>query len=337
MGEKNETNSDEFSLLHSMAMGGIYGGDGYTYQERYIVCHIPKWLTDPQFVRFMYEATGDVDVVYKKEGQYFYDHIQVKDHTVTPGEFKDVLAGFVKIDNGTGKIYRSFLLASMGASVTLNSLVQALNRYKEADKFYGDDDKEQALSSTKKVLLSKIADFGLDEYSDFIINKVNFEIGRFDFNDNGTCKKMFISNLVEHPKYQQHVAQILAPVYATLIEQVLAHRGKPLENVKIELLIAEALANAKKPTTANVLHFHNWSLEKFDPEATITIDWSHLFDRATRLVPEADVWNGDLIPQLVAIRKDLAKTTTNRHIVFRGKCSLSASIALGIIFPEKDW
>jgi hypothetical protein len=334
MEEKQDSNSDEFSLLHSMAMGGIHGGDGYTYQERYIVCHIPKWLSDPQFVRFMYEATGDVDIVYKSGEQYFYDHIQVKDHNITPAALKEVVTTFVKIDKGTGKVYRRFLLTSMTVSAAVNSLAHALIRYKEAVKFYAESDRDAALSTTKEALLSKIKELNLEEYSDFIVAKIDFEIGKFDFNDNGTCKRMFVSTLVEHPKYQEHIAQILAPVYSVLIEQVLAHRGKTLESDKIDLLIAGALANAKNPTKANVLHFHNWSVEKFEPEATIRLDWSHLFDRDSRLVPDAAVWNTDLVPQLVTARKNLAMNTTDRHIIFRGKCSLSSGIALGLAFPE---
>jgi hypothetical protein len=31
------------SLLNEEAMGGIRGGKGFDYQDRYIVCHYPEW------------------------------------------------------------------------------------------------------------------------------------------------------------------------------------------------------------------------------------------------------------------------------------------------------
>ena len=36
----------------------------------------------------------------------------------------------------------------------------------------------------------------------------------------------------------------------------------------------------------------------------------------------------------IDVKRSLAAKTATRHIVFRGKCALSTSIALGIIFPE---
>ena len=64
----------------SYGNGCDYGGDGYTFQDRYIVCHIPRWVTDEGFVHIMSEASGDVDVVYIREGGYKYDHITGESH-----------------------------------------------------------------------------------------------------------------------------------------------------------------------------------------------------------------------------------------------------------------
>lgn len=334
MEESQVSTLKEFSLLHPMAMGGINGGDGYTFQERYIVCHIPVWLSDPQFVRIMYEATGDVDVVYNEKEVYFYDHIQVKDHNVTPSILKEVVEGFVIIDRGMGRVYRRFILTSLSVSPNVKSLAAALSRYRHAKTLYAEIDREKALKTTEAELLNKIKTLRLENYLDFIVEKLDFEIGKFDFNDNGTCKRIFISTLVEHPKYKEHFAHLIAPVYARLIEEVLAHRGKILDISKIEFLISETLSNPQVFSKDTVLHFHNWAAEKFDPPPSITLDWSHLFDRDSRLIPDAEVWNTELIPQLLTTRKDLAKSTVNRHIVFRGKCTLSSSIALGLTFPE---
>ena len=334
MGDTAKDKSEEFSLLHAMAMGGIHGGDGFTFQERYIVCHIAKWINDPNFIRLMNEGTGDVDVAYKDGEGLAYEHIQVKDHKVTPSEFKEVLEGFAKIDAGMGKTYRRFILTSPSVSDTIESLGQALLRYRQAKLLYDEKDHDTVLRTTKDDLLKKINEIGLSEYTDFILEKLDFEIGRFDFSDNGTCRKMFISTLVEHPKYKDHIHALLKPVYASLIEQVSAHRGKVLDLATIEGLITEALTRPNSVAAGTILDFHNWDVVKFDTTATEVIDWSHLFVRESRSVPDAKIWNEQLIPQLVTTKKKIASTAVNRHIVFRGKCTLSSAIALGMVFPE---
>jgi hypothetical protein len=333
MAKQPDKNTDGFSLLHPMAMGGIHGGGGYSYQDRYIVCHIPAWIADPEFVRIMPEGTGDVDVVFLKERTYFYDHIQVKDHLVTVSEFKEVVAGFSKIDKGTDKIYRNFILASPAIGTKIKPLTESLKRFRHAQELF-DSKNQSALKTTKEDLLKKINGLGLNEFSEFIIEKIKFQTGAFDLNDNGTCKRMFVSSLVEHPNYKNHFTHIVEPVYSVLIAEVLAHRGKVLESEKIHLLINGALSGSSQGIANNVLHFHNWTVEKFEPASTIVLDWSALFDRTNRIVPGAAVWNTELVPQLLKTRQELSKTTTNRHIIFRGRCALSSGIALGMTFPE---
>lgn len=100
---KKKKSKPVFSLLSPQAMGGIIGGDGYSYQDRYIVCNIPKWISDPSFVKLMPEGTGDVDVVFLNSRKHFYDHIQVKNHLVTNTEFADVVKTFSQISLGLKK------------------------------------------------------------------------------------------------------------------------------------------------------------------------------------------------------------------------------------------
>src|SRR3989338_5950166 len=99
MSSRNRVQSSKkFSLVQPKGMGGIHGGDGYKFQDGYIVCNIPKWLADPDFLKFMPEGTGDVDVVYKDKQQDVYEHIQVKDHEVGNIEFGKVIDAFAEID-----------------------------------------------------------------------------------------------------------------------------------------------------------------------------------------------------------------------------------------------
>ena len=333
MAKTPQKQDKEFSLLHSMAMGGIHGGQGYTFQDRYIVCHIPKWLSNDNFVRLMPEATGDVDVVYKEGRKHVYEHIQVKNHSVTVSEFKEVLEGFVKIDSGTGKTYRQFTLTAPNIHPQLKSLKEALNRYNQGKLLYGTADRK-ALTTTENELKRLLEKLEIKNRFRFVTSKLEIEIGAFDFNDNSVCRSMFIATLAQHPKYQERLANLLSPAYSTLIEQVLAHRGKVLNHTSLYGFINKALARPVENSEANVLHFHNWAVEKYEPAATIELDWSPFFDRQTRRVPDASMWNGELLPKLYEVRENLAKKTVSRHILFRGKCSLSAAIILGAAFPE---
>ena len=339
MGPQPTGDNKPYSLLSQSAMGGIIGGDGYTFQERYIVCNIPKWLNDPHFVRLMHEATGDVDVVFEESKDFFYDHVQVKDHNVTPSEFIEVINAFARVDEAMGNSgsttgYRKFILAAPSLSQPVKSLAEALQRFKGVEAFYEAKDRELMLKTTKDTLVEKFKAAGIDEHADFVINKLNFEIGAFDFNDNDTCRRQFISSLSEHPEYKEYFNHLLHPVYSKLIEEVLSHRGKVLEHNRIHGIIKGVLSSPPKLIQDNVLHLHNWTVEKYDPDATVTLDWSKHFDRPSRSVPEATVWNTELVPQLYATRQELSKSTTNRHIIFRGKCTLSTGFALGMTFPE---
>ncbi|OQP67641.1 SAVED domain-containing protein [Niastella populi] len=333
MENQHTGDSKPFSLLHPMGMGGIIGGDGYTFQERYIVCHIPKWLNDLHFVKLMYEGTGDVDVVFEQNKRHYYDHVQVKDHNVTPAELAEVISGFVLIDKGTEKAYRKFILAAPSLSQNVKGLCDALSRFREAEKLYAEEDREVILKTTKETLITKIEAAGFKEYVDFVINKLFFEIGAFDFNDNNLCRNIFAGYLVEHPHYKEYFS-VFGKVYSKLIEEVLAHRGKVLEQDKLHGFIKGVLTAPPTLNHDSVLHIHNWTVEKYTPDATVTLDWSTYFDRQTRTVPDVGMWDKVLVPQLITTRQDIAKTTSNRHIIFRGKCTLSTGFALGMAFPE---
>ena len=82
------------SLVSPAAMGGIIGGKGFDFQTRYTVCHLPLWLQRVGFHQIFSEGTGDIDIRYIENGKSTREHIQTKDHDVTPGEFKDVVEIF---------------------------------------------------------------------------------------------------------------------------------------------------------------------------------------------------------------------------------------------------
>ena len=90
--------------------------------------------------------------------------------------------------------------------------------------------------------------------------------------------------------------------------------------------------NGTSKSVTNLV-IHNWTSEKFDLKADYILDWSSLFNRKTRLVPDQQVWNEKLLPALERLRKNIAESTAERFIRFRGKCCISTGIAMGAIFP----
>lgn len=330
---KKKNSKPVFSLVSPQAMGGIHGGDGYSYQDRYIVCNIPKWISDPTFVRLMPEGTGDVDVVFIQNRKHFYDHIQVKNHLVINSEFVDVIRTFLQIHSGTKKVYRTFYLACPQVSADISAFYNKLTRYKDAQKLYAGSDRK-ALKSTEVALKASIAKLKLQKYYSFIVSHFELEIGKYDFGDTIICKRQFVSYLNEHPKYKEKVFDLLSPAYPHLIEQIVSNKGKVFTGQLLHKLIDEAIAGKKAGFKTNVIHIHNWEKGIFEPKANITIDWTKYFDRSSKKVPDSKLWNDVLVPEIVAVKNKLASKTAIRHITFRGKCALSTGIALGMIFPE---
>lgn len=330
---KKKKRKPEFSLVSPQAMGGIHGGDGYTYQDRYIVCNIPKWISDPTFVRLMPEGTGDVDVVFLHNRKHFYDHIQVKNHLVTNSEFGNIIKTFSEIHSGTKKVYRTFYLACPQVGTDVNVFCNKLSRYKDAQKLYAGSDRK-ALKSTEVVLKNSIKKLKLQKYYSFIVNHFALEIGKYDFGDTTICKRQFVSYLNEHPKYKEKVFDLLSPAYPHLIEQIVSNKGKVFTGQLLYKLIDEAIAGKKAGFKTNVIHIHNWEKGIFEPKANITIDWTKYFDRSIKKVPDSQLWNDSLIPELVTLKNKLTAKTSIRHITLRGKCALSTGISLGMIFPE---
>lgn len=338
MATKKKNTAPGTTLISPQAMGGIHGGDGYTFQDRYIVCHIPIWLMDPKFVKLMPEGSGDVDVVFSENRKHFYDHIQVKDHYVRNGDFIAAVKTFSDFEQTTGKAYRKFILTCPSVGPDVKSFNEKLSRYREFHDNMFDPATKKALTQTKLDLKRVFKKFKIDKLFDFVLNKVHLEVNPFNFHDNTVCKKQFAATLAGHPKYKEKFDKIMRSSYAHMITEVLAHRGKVLKKEKIQSLINDSIAGKKNVYKTTVLYVQNWSQEKFDVQPNISIDWSSRFDRQTKKVPDQIVWDNELIPELFNTKKNLAAKTSNRQIILRGRCALSTSIALGMVFPEiGDW
>ena len=80
------------SLFAAKQRGGVIGGAGYNFQDTYIVASLLTWIQNPAFRSFIKEGFEDVDVTFGDTSGTSTWHYQLKDHTVTVSEFKDVVA-----------------------------------------------------------------------------------------------------------------------------------------------------------------------------------------------------------------------------------------------------
>lgn len=94
-------------------------------------------------------------------------------------------------------------------------------------------------------------------------------------------------------------------------------------------LWAQAIENPKVSLT-----IHGWTKEIFDPKPTVEVDWTGYIDRATRRIPNQSEWDGLLLPELRAAKKQFQNMKEGRYIDFRGKLPLTTVLAIGAEFPD---
>jgi tetratricopeptide (TPR) repeat protein len=93
MAEPGET------MLDPKYLGGLIGGEGYAFQNAYVLYCLADWLIDPALVGLQPEGWDDVEAFFQDEdgpggGGRRREAIQVKDHPVKPAEARDILAEF---------------------------------------------------------------------------------------------------------------------------------------------------------------------------------------------------------------------------------------------------
>jgi hypothetical protein len=319
------------SLLSPEAMGGINAGKGFDFQTRYAACHVPVWLLEEAFHQLFFEGTGDIDIRFTERGKVSRIHLQVKDHDVPPSELKSVIEQFSRLDSDHPETYKCFTLVCPSLSPTVRSIETGLARYRNAKPFYNDT--PEALAPTKQEVDERLRNGGLGDYIDFVHSKVFIDVGHGDMHHDDRAIDLFIGRLLKHPDYADKLRAMVQPAFAEIMRAIGAKKGIVLERSEIERLLNAAVAAGIAGEKKITLWLQNWTSESFDPPADHLLDWSSHFDRFTRIVPSPEVWNNELIPELLALKKKLLAERKERLIRFRGKCALSSGIALGAVFP----
>ena len=77
---------------------------------------------------------------------------------------------------------------------------------------------------------------------------------------------------------------------------------------------------------------HGWVKRIYDRLPAVELDWTKYFDRNSRAIPDQETWNRHLYPELGEAKKELDKQGS--FIDLRGKLPLTATLAIGAVFPE---
>jgi SMODS-associated and fused to various effectors sensor domain/Cap4 dsDNA endonuclease len=319
------------SFLAPESMGGINAGKGFDFQTRYAACGVPRWLLEAAFHQLVHEGAGDIDLRYSRDGKSSRTFMQVKDHDVQPAELKEVIEQFIARDAASPDAFQCFTVVCQSLSATLRPIENGLARLRGINSFY--DDAPNTLDATKQEVDARLREVGLGDYIDFIHEKVNIDTGHADMHHDDRAIAHFVDRLLQHPDYAEKVRAMVVPAFAETMRQIGANKGKVLARADIEKILFDAVASSIASEKKITLWLQNWTSETFDVPADYSIDWSECFDRSKRQVPTPERWNGELVPQLEALKKQLLKERKERLIRFRGKCALSSGVALGAVFP----
>jgi hypothetical protein len=158
------------SLLDARATGGIYGGDGFTVQDRYLALSIPGWLRAETFEVFQSERSEDIDVWFGG----VRDHHQVKSEYLTRGDVRSLVEDFMLRNTKlvAEQRIRRFVIASANLSEGIRGFVGKLLIFRKHHFGASDGDEREASLGTLREAASKL---GLAEVFEYIVNHVVFE------------------------------------------------------------------------------------------------------------------------------------------------------------------
>ena len=319
------------SLLSKLNMGGIIGGDGYSFQERFIACKIPEWLLMPGFQGVMQEGFEDVDVHFSNPEAY--ELFQIKDHLVNLAELTSVLSHFSEKER-LSKTFRRFTLVCPGIDNKIRSLHRAINRCRGGKAFHSS---RKLLKPTEKDFNEILKKNGFSKYKKLILEKFEIEI-EGNAHDGSKCADLFVARLQKHPQHNKKIRALIEPAHRELALLIRDSKGKGIKRQIIEAILEKELVSAKRSEKFIDIAIHNWAKVNLGRKIKYELDWSSYFDPATRRVPNEEAWSKKLLPSLEKLKTSIIKQTSDRFVRFNGKCSLTTGFLVGRVFPQVgDW
>lgn len=325
MSEETESKS----LLSKTQMGGIIGGNGYSFQDGYITSKVPLWLNMPGFRCILPEGTGDVDVQFDATNGLRNEHYQVKNHNITPSEFKEIIQGFEAVTKNFPQSQYSFVLAAPSLSAGVARLENALSRLNGAAPYYKelDDDLEITKDAVKLILI----DLELENLADFVIESVTFETKLPDFNKNEFAEGIFIGNLAKLNSFGKKPALKLKRAYPEIYYLINNSLGKTLQKEDLLEKIESSIEGIIEDSDRIIIGINNWTKEVHPIVNDYLLEWSKDFDRETKKVPNPDRWD-EYKKELVKIKEEILTSRSSKKIFVQGRITLSTALLFGAVF-----
>jgi len=238
------------TLSDRQARGGVIGGKGYGFQAAYIVSRIPLWLADPDFVQFLQEGAGDVDVLFsrasdagRREERWY---VQVKNHEVRLAEARRVLSQFRDTDAGSPGTYTRFTLACPGLHPDLRRVRAAVEELRGVAGFYvpGED---RILDNTWADLEGLVEALDLPVDAAFLVDKVAFDTDLAGLTDDASLRDLFVGRLLALEDWAGTPPANAAYAYEKLA--LLSHRAlrETCSRQQVEALIRQAAGRRLPP------------------------------------------------------------------------------------------
>lgn len=323
--------TNDLSHLSKKAMGGIYGGKGYRFQDGYIAFKISEWMKIDDFDHIMSEALEDVEVVFKNEGVEYRYAYQIKDHQITPDELKELLSGFQIYEEKDNTLFKKYFIVCASLSDSLKTLSIQLEKVRNC--LISNKNNPNVIIDTKKDFQKILTKIGIEDFMDLLLNKIEFEIINFDIDK---LAKLFMATLSEITKYTKHTI-IFYRVYFDVLIYLMKKNAKVVSKNDFENVIQNSIKlNEDKIILSGLeLRIYHWETGglEIDKFYDILIDWSDYFDRNAKKIPELKVLNEILLLELITIEKEYNKFGKSKIIRLFGPASLPVGFALGWTFP----
>jgi Tol biopolymer transport system component/energy-coupling factor transporter ATP-binding protein EcfA2 len=234
------------TLGDRQARGGVIGGKGYGFQAAYIVSRIPLWLADPDFVQFLQEGAGDVDVHFDRESGEERCYVQVKNYSVKPATAREVLAQFRETDEGSPGTYTLFTLACPGLHDRLKQLRGAVEELRGATPFFrpGED---PILDNTWADLERLVEKLNLPVDAGFLVDKVHFDTDLAGLRDDASLRRLFAGSLMELERWAAVPPEAVARAYEKLALKCHRALRETYAREQVEAVIQEAVEEVVPP------------------------------------------------------------------------------------------
>ena len=325
----NEDTEDK-SLLSKTQMGGIIGGNGYSFQNGYITSKVPLWLNTPGFRCILPEGTGDVDVQFDTSEGLSNTHYQVKNHNITPSKFKEIIQDFESIKNSFPQSKYSFVLAAPSLSTGVAKLENALSRLNGAAPYYKESN--QDLAVTEDVVKDILKELGLEDQSVFVINSVTFESKLPDFNKKEYAESLFVRNLMKIDDFGKRPGMNLQRAFPEVYYLINNSSEKTLLKEDLVGKIQTSVEGIIENSDRIIIGIDNWTKEIHPIVNDYLLDWSGDFDRETKKIPNAQRWN-EYKEELKKLKETILTSNSSKKIFLQGRMTLSTALLFGAVFP----